>query len=453
MWMFFDTFHVNQRPTTMSKYPPAQGAALAVGQLLGHPWIGELLSMAAMTAAALWALQAWLPAPWALLGAGLLLFRLDISNYWIEGYWGGAMAALGGALALGSAARIARHWQVRDALILAMGEGLLANSRPFEGLLFSLPIFAYLLASFFRRRDVSFQRLLRSFVLPFSAVMLLVGAFMLYYNWRLTGNAWLSPYVVYDRAYLRMSPALLWQKPSSFVTYGNPQFTSFYHGWALETWRQGRADSISHAAVIFLKDARTFTSFFLWPELVLPVFALMWALRDRRIRWPLLQFVFCFSCFLLVAWFFPHYAAPLTVTTFLLLAQGMRHLRQWKILGRPIGIGLSRATVAAVVLLSPFHSSEHGSPSMAARVRVTRELSRLPERHLVIVEYSPQHDPTNEWVYNSADIDSSKIVWARDIPGADLSPLLRYFQGRRVWVIQPDTPSPEVEPFSPKAAP
>jgi hypothetical protein len=61
MWKFFDTFHVLQLPTYASKYPPANGAIMALGQLLGHPWIGVLFTMAAMVMAMTWMLQGWFP--------------------------------------------------------------------------------------------------------------------------------------------------------------------------------------------------------------------------------------------------------------------------------------------------------------------------------------------------------------------------------------------------------
>lgn len=61
MCKFLETFHVLQLPTNMSKYPPAQSAFLALGQIVGSPWIGVLLSMAGMYAAILWMPQRWMP--------------------------------------------------------------------------------------------------------------------------------------------------------------------------------------------------------------------------------------------------------------------------------------------------------------------------------------------------------------------------------------------------------
>ena len=36
-------------------------------------------------------------------------------------------------------------------------------------------------------------------------------------------------------------------------------------------------------------------------------------------------------------------------------------------------------------------------------------------RQVLFVQYSPDHDTYLEWVYNGADIDGSKLIWARDL--------------------------------------
>jgi hypothetical protein len=376
MWMYFDTIHVLQLPAYMSKYPPAPGFALAAGQVLGHPWIGVLFSVAAMVAAFVWALQGWLPPPWALLGGLLALLRLGLFGYWINGYWGGAVAAIGGAMVIGAFPRILHRRRSRDAAILGFGVAILANSRPLEGLIFSAPVLAVILVRLLGCRRLCWQKTLPRVVAPFCGVMLLCALFMGYYNWRGTGNPLLFPYVVYDRAYLSSSPALLWQKATAPLHYANAQFDSFFNGWTYDTWKEGRADSLGKAVHLFGRNVGRFVRFFLWPELCVPFLALFWILRDRRVRFLIVQTAICFGGYLLVAWFNPHYAAPVLTTVFVLMIQGLRHLRRFAYRGRPIGVGLSRAVVISAVLLAPFHAMEFPKPGLASRARIAAELEK-----------------------------------------------------------------------------
>ncbi len=445
MWVFFETFHVNQRPTYMSKYPPAQGAALALGQRLGNPWIGILLTTGAMCGAVLWMLQGWLPPPWALLAGVFVALRFGILGSWVDGYWGGSVAALGGALVMGALPRILRRQRPRDALIMGLGIAILANSRPYEGLVFCLPVAAVLVGWLFKRSPTPLRLAGRRVILPLSVALLLLGIFIAYYNWRVAGSVFLSPYVVNDRAYMA-APLFIWQKMPPPQQYSNPQFDSYYNdsvrGFVSMWFESGPL----HLVMRLVHEILSFVYAYLWPEFCVPLVILPWLLRDRRMRLPLAQLGFSLIGSLCVVYFWPHYLAPLTATVFLIVTQCMRRLRLGAWHARPVGLALCRAVTLFAVVALPAHvvqamvenRASTRTAGMPARAGIQARLEGMGGQHLVIVRYSATHSPHSEWVYNSADIDHAKVVWARDIPGVDIRPLLDYFHGRQIWLINPD---------------
>jgi hypothetical protein len=214
----------------------------------------------------------------------------------------------------------------------------------------------------------------------------------------------------------------------------------------------GRA--AKHGAIIVLK----FVYFFLWPELCVPLVAMPWILRDRRVRYLVIQICLSFVGWYSIIWFLPHYAAPAMAVTFALLVQAIRHLRRWEMGGRPVGIGLTRAIVLFALILAPFlkrggtlQAVTSQPPTIVYRAKFASELNAIPGEHLILVRYAPVSNDSGEWVYNSADIDHAKIVWARDIPGIDIHPLLNYFRGRRVWFVEPDAIPPRLTPYTDNA--
>jgi hypothetical protein len=453
MWMSFETFHVNWFPTYSSMYPPAQGFVMAIGQVLGNPWIGVLLSDAAMCAAILWMLQAWMPARWALLGGVFAALNLGIASYWMNSYWGGAVAGIGGALVLGALARIFRSPSMSSALLLGLGVAILANSRPYEGFLFCVPVGLWLLwwlVGKTKSRAAVGSRI-RIVFLPLSAVLILTLAFIGYYNWRLTGNALLMPHVLNTRTY-HSTPLFLWEHLKPELTYHNQQFEDFYNGWEREdyqtTWKGARD-------VTAEKLARMGVEFF-WPGALFLLPALPFAFRDRRMRLLVVTLFLCLAGVFAVIWSAPHYAAPVTCVIYALLAQSVRHLHTMKWKARPVGMALSRALVVLLVLSTgasiarrscdPLWWTCTGDPS---RVAVGKQLLATPGKHVIMVRYSDDHNIHDEWVYNGADIDGSKVLWARELDKEQNAKLFAYFKDRQIWLVEPDVDNTELKPYTP----
>jgi hypothetical protein len=454
MWVSFESFHINWLPRYASMYPPAQGFALAVGQLLGHPWIGVLLSDAAMSAAILWMLQVWFPARWAFLGGALAALKFGVASYWMNSYWGGATAAIGGAIVLGALVRIVRRARIRDAVLLGIGVAMLANSRPYEGFLFCIPAAAWLLWWFIGKTKSpdALRTRLQNVLAPLALVLVLTAAFMGYYNWRLTGNPLLMPHVLNTRTY-HTTGLFLWDHKKPEMHYRNQQFEDFYNGWERENYDNAWADIVRVSEEKLIRCGLTY--FWVGEILLLP--ALPFLFRDRKMRLLLAIFSLVTVGVFVVIWSNAHYAAPLTCVTLALTVQATRHLRTMRIGPRPVGVALSRAIVLLLVLDTGINAFRgicdpllwpcQGDPS---RVAIAEKLQRTPGKHLVLVRYEKDnHNIHDEWVYNGGEIDNAKVLWARELDAQQNAKLFAYFHDRKFWLVTPDSDNTYLEVYTP----
>jgi hypothetical protein len=157
-----------------------------------------------------------------------------------------------------------------------------------------------------------------------------------------------------------------------------------------------------------------------------------------------------------VVWSAAHYAAPITGILYLLIVQAIRHLRTMRWRDRPIGVALSRALFLCLVFDTIFYVAHgvcdplfwpcEGDPSRAA---IEKKLEHTPGKHLIVVRYSEdEHNIHDDWVYNGAEIDGAKVLWAREMNAEQNAKLLDYFKDRKVWIVTPDTDNTYLAPYT-----
>jgi hypothetical protein len=462
MWQHFETMHVTHQPAYAGMYPPGNALALAAGQVFGHPFIGVLLSVGAMCAALCWMLQGWFTPGWALLGGFLVVLRLGTFSYWANSYLGGAVAAIGGALVLGALPRLLSAPRVRPAAALGVGIVVLLNTRLYEGAILSATALGIPTVSVFRRRG-AYKEYLRRVGLPLAGILVLAGAAMAYYNWRAFGSATTLPYELNRRTYA-VAPVFAWQHEQQQPAYRHAAMRDFFTHWELDHFRWVTTPA-GFSQFLVTRVAR-FWVFYLGPALTIPFLFLPAFVRDRQTRLLALIGAVLGLAMLPELWFMPHYCAPATAIVLAVVVDGTRRLNGWCLKGKPVGgaimrcvllaclIGLGARIVMGIAPL-PFSLTYEDSWGTSTHIPLHREriiamLRSFPGPHLVIVRYASRHDPFYEYVFNAADIDRAEIVWARDMGVARNSELVRYFHGRRVWLLEPDASPLVLQPYQTK---
>ena len=209
--------------------------------------------------------------------------------------------------------------------------------------------------------------------------------------------------------------------------------------------------------------------FFFLPPLYLALLAFLPALREFRFAWVGITL----ALFALGTNFFPafqvHYVAAGACLFVLMSVIGLERLGHVSVRAQPAGAEAARlillvcaahflfwyglhavegfAAPPAVLAAETWDNLNHTNP--ARRIQVRNQLAQLPGDLLVFVRYSPGHIFQEEWVWNAAEIDRARVVWARDLGSEENAKLLAYYPARTALLFEPDARPMRLTPYQP----
>jgi hypothetical protein len=289
-----------------------------------------------------------------------------------------------------------------------------------------------------------------------------------YYNYRVYGDP-LTPSYSVNRAQYAMAPYFIWQSKRPEPAYRHKEVREFYYQDELDSFNKIH-NLRGFIPETFLKAARGIL-FYTGIALIVPLIMVRRVFLDRRLRFLILGIFVLIAGQLIEIFLLPHYLAAFTGAFYAIGLQAMRHLRFWTPGGQSVGLTLQRLIVTICIFLGilravaePLHvglpvwpaawaAQWYGRSSQAGadRAKIEAGLELLPGKQLAIVRYAPHHNPLVQWIYNTSDIDNSKVIWAWDMDDEDNRKLIRYYKDRTVWLVEPDASPARVSPFPPPA--
>jgi hypothetical protein len=324
---------------------------------------------------------------------------------------------------------------------------VIGYTRPFEGLAVAIPAAIGIGAAMLRRKIPLWAGV------PAAVVVLAGVAGLLIYSNAVTGDPFQPPYAVNQATY-GWPMTLPWFHPPE-VQFRHEELRRYYdYEKEVHDRNANLIGLLKHSTIKIQEMWR----FYFGPALSIAFLMLPQVWRSPRLRMLLIAAGLTALASLVEVGSSPHYAAAATAALLAILAECFHrlrtHRRQLLFAAPTIMASILMVRIGLGVLDLPFTQKYNfqswccvrpGNPNKA---RISGLLDRMDGRHLVLVKPKTDQDNVFQWIYNDADIDGSKVVWARDMGVEENRALLDYFHGRRIWVVDPNVEPATIGPYA-----
>jgi hypothetical protein len=285
-------------------------------------------------------------------------------------------------------------------------------------------------------------------VTPATLLLATTGLLMLHYNRAVTGDPFQMPYQLHETQYGRV-PIFWFQPLNNGIHYRHEAMRRFYDGWAAAQYLAMRngANMVVHSILRVIMFMGFFLGFQL--ALLLPPIRRFW--KGHSSRLALIVCGLLMAATYCVSWYYPTYSAAAFSLVYLLLISGIRHLSVHYRCGGQLQTAavLTASAVSIAMVVSAIRNvPESQEQWQYRRAAILQELTNLEGKHLVVVHYTKNHNPHDEWVYNRADIDNAKVVWAREMDPGENRKLFKYFRHHYKWILDADHEPPRLRPLT-----
>lgn len=441
--VFFESSHVLTHPAYASKYQAGQALWLALGQVwLGDPFWGVVLEGAALAFVMSLMFASWLTWRYAVAASILSVLIFQVPLLWMKNYMGGNVATIGTALVLFAMGQHLRRSWAPAGFFAAIGLLLLFLSRPYEGGVFAGAALVGWAWLYLRETGtLRFRRLVGPLLwaLP---VLLLGAAWIGLYNRAVTGNPLKLPYMLHTQQ--RDVAPVLWFMPlRPEPHYSNERLAAAHglQGWEVDRYHIARSGRLGPVRI--LQWVVGLMCGVLGPTALLVLLS-PFAWPNRCCRVLLMIITACLVSLSLETFQATHYAAPAIAVAALLAACTGEYLQSRKYFHwTAIAIyGISVAFFALRIYRSDAPVADGGAFQFGqSRAEFVRQMESTPGNHVVIVHYvDPKANPVKEWVYNHAEIDQQRVIFAHDHGDWENRVLTSYYRDRKTWLltVKPD---------------